>query len=102
MTHPNASGNVMHEYNDSNIFYRPQTKFAKAMFSQVSVCPQGGLCPGGSLSGGLCPGVSVRETPLVQLRAGSTHPTGIHSCSKCASACLECILNSSGSVCISV
>ena len=50
-------------------FYRPQTKFAKVMFSQVFVCPQGGvsvqggvfvqggLSPGGSLSGrGLCPG----------------------------------------------
>ena len=24
--------------------YRPQTKFAKVMFSQVSVCPQGGGC----------------------------------------------------------
>ena len=35
-------------------YYCPQTKFAKVMFSQVSVCPQGGLdlCPGGSLSGG--------------------------------------------------
>ena len=30
-------------------FYRPQTKFAKVMFSQVSVCPQGGghACRGG-------------------------------------------------------
>ena len=63
--------------------YRQQTKFAKVMFSQVSVCLQRGLCPegvsvqrylcpegvsvqgmslfrgclsGGSLSGGLCPG----------------------------------------------
>ena len=26
----------------SAIFYRPQTKFAKVMFSRVSVCPQGG------------------------------------------------------------
>ena len=35
-------------------YYCPQTKFAKVMFSQVSVCPQGGLdlCPGGSRSGG--------------------------------------------------
>ena len=66
-------------------YYRPQTKFAKVMFSQVSVCPQGGglslclgslrprwrglcpedLCPGGSLlrggalSGGFCPGGSL-------------------------------------------
>ena len=57
-------------------FHRPQTKFAKVMFSQVFVFPQGGLglCPGeslsgGSLSGGLCPGevsvrgVSVQEDP---------------------------------------
>ena len=26
----------------SSLFYRPQTKFAKVMFLQVSVCPQGG------------------------------------------------------------
>ena len=26
-------------------YYRPQTKFEKVMFSQVSVCPQGGVCP---------------------------------------------------------
>ena len=36
---------------------RPQTKFAKVMFSQVFVCPRGGgfgLCPGGvSVQGGL-------------------------------------------------
>ena len=25
-------------------FYRPQTKFAKVMFLQVSVCPHGGAC----------------------------------------------------------
>ena len=54
------------------------------------VCPGGGLCPRGPLSkGGLCPergclsigggGVSVREIPI-WLRAGSTHPTGMHSC----------------------
>ena len=39
--------------------YRPQTKFAKVMFLQVSVCPQGGhawLLPGGmcGCSGGMC------------------------------------------------
>ena len=38
-----------------NHFYRPQTKFAKVMFLQVSVCPQRGghawLLPGG---GGAC------------------------------------------------
>ena len=50
--------------------YRPQTKFAKVMFSQVFVCPkgggvsvvsvQGGLCPGRSLSGVFFGGVSVQ------------------------------------------
>ena len=29
-------------------FYRPQTKFAKVMFSQVSVCPRGGGMHGGA------------------------------------------------------
>ena len=46
-----------------NIFYRPQTKFAKVMFLQVSVCPrvggggawQGGVCGGGGMhSRGVC------------------------------------------------
>ena len=32
-------------------FYRPQMKFAKVMFLQVSVCPQGGMC---GCSGGAC------------------------------------------------
>ena len=68
------SGPVMvstHKY-----LYRPQTKFAKVMFSQVFVCPQGGvsvsvrgclhpggLCPGGGLCpwGSLSRGVSVQE-----------------------------------------
>ena len=45
-------------------FYHPQTKFVKVMFSQVFVCPPGGLCPGGVSPGqgggflsrvGLCP-----------------------------------------------
>ena len=35
----------------SPCFYRPQTKFAKVMFSQVSVCPQGGMHGRG---GGAC------------------------------------------------
>ena len=35
--------------------YCPQTKFAKVMFSQVSVCPQGGACMGGCVTGeGVC------------------------------------------------
>ena len=37
--------------------YRPQTKFAKVIFSQVSVCARGELCPRGvSIQGGLCSG----------------------------------------------
>ena len=48
--------------------YRPQTKFAKIMFSQVFVCPREGcLCPGGSLSRrGLCPGTSLSKRVSVQ------------------------------------
>ena len=50
-------------------FYGPQTKFAKVMFSQVAVCPQG----------------CVADTPQApSLRygqqAGGTHTTGMHSC----------------------
>ena len=46
-------------------YYRPQTKFAKVMFSQLFACPRGvsvsvlgwGLCPGvSSVQGGLYPG----------------------------------------------
>ena len=46
-------------------FYRPQTKFAKVVFTGVCLSTGGGgLCPGGCLSGGsLSRGVSVRETP---------------------------------------
>ena len=46
-------------------FYRPQTKFAEVMSSQVSVCPRGSQ----SLSGGLCPGISVQRG--VSLSRGS-------------------------------
>ena len=47
------------------------------MFSEVFVCPQGvsvqwGLCPRGR---GLC-----HEDPPYGVRAGSMHPTGMHSC----------------------
>ena len=59
-------------------FHRPQTKFAKVMFSQVFVFPgggvlvsvQGALCLECHCLGGLCPGkvsvrgVSVQEDPL--------------------------------------
>ena len=51
------------------------------------LCPEGSLCPGGSLSSvGLCPGVSLSGRPPwtevlpIQWRAGGTHPTGMFSC----------------------
>ena len=50
------------------IFYHPQTKFAKVMFSQVSVCPQGegGFCPRGRglCLGGFYLGESLSRRPL--------------------------------------
>ena len=62
-------------------------KFAKVMFSQVSVCPTGGACVvGGALPGrGLCGrgavhgrgGCMAGETATA---AGATHPTEMHSC----------------------
>ena len=36
------------------ILYCPQTKFAKVMFLQVSVCPQGGVRDGGRAWLGAC------------------------------------------------
>ena len=38
----------------SQYIYCLQMKFEEVMFSQVFVCPHGGLCPRGSLSRGLC------------------------------------------------
>ena len=65
-------------------YYRPQTKFAKAMFSQVSVCPRRGVSLSGVVSlskgvsvqvrvsaqvGSMSRGVSVRETFIRYVRA---------------------------------
>ena len=36
---------LFHILSRFELFYRPQTKFEKVMFSQVSVCPQGGCLP---------------------------------------------------------
>ena len=48
-------------------FYRPKTKFTKVMFSQVSVCLQGGC--------------GVKTPPLAYgQQADGTHLTGMHSC----------------------
>ena len=66
--------------------YRPQTKFSKVMFSQVSVHGGGalGLCPGGvsvSVQGGgsLSGRPPWTETPHGNGRGGA-HSTGMHSC----------------------
>ena len=91
-------------------YYRPQRKFAKVMFLQVCVCPQGvcgrGMCKDGGLHGrggghamqggvhgggyawwGACMvgGMHATHTPrtlrdTVDQCAGGTHPTGMHSC----------------------
>ena len=84
--------------------YHPQTKFAKVMFSQVSVCPRGGMCgkhaprhtcppgmhaPGHAHPLGACmpPGMHTSQARTPQpgttrcaKQAGGTHPTGMHSC----------------------
>ena len=81
--------------------YRPQTKFAKVMFSQVSVCQQGVSAP---LHAGYTPLLDRhpqadtpwadtppgRHTPPGQTSpgqtppwVGGTHPIGMHSCFIC-------------------
>ena len=85
------------------INYWPRRKFAKVMFSQVSVCPQGGVCGVGTCiargrawwgamcgRGGVCGrgacvvgDVHGREacvTAETATAAGGTRPTGMHSC----------------------
>ena len=81
-------------------YYRPQTKFAKVVFSQVSVCPQGGGledCMLGYTHPGQTP--PPRQTPpwadttvlgrhpsrwavhaWIDQQASATLPTGMHSC----------------------
>ena len=89
--------------------YRPQTKFAKVVFSQVSVCPQvvgvGGVCPIACWGTHASPPGPEVDTPwadttwadIPPVHAGihpptqcmlgygqqacGTHPTGMHSCS---------------------
>ena len=71
-------------------FYCPQ--FAKVMFSQVSVCPQGGhawwgacmvggVCSGGGMHGvgHACKG-DVCVAGETATAVGSTHPTRMYSC----------------------
>ena len=71
-------------------FYRPQTKFAKVMFSQVSVCP------GGEVGGGVFAPLHAGTPPSGQTPPGRHPPL----CSACWNTVnkrpvripLECIL----------
>ena len=56
-------------------FYRPQTKFAKVMFSQVFVCPWGGMH--------VMP--SRHACPLGTHAPRHTHPQGMHAPLACMS-----------------
>ena len=63
--------------------YHPQTKFAKVMFSQVSVCPRGvsaplhaGIHPPGQTTPGQTP--PGQTTPMGRHPPGKTHPP-LHS-----------------------
>ena len=64
---------ILQALNKIIVYYRPQTKFAKVMFSQVSVCPQGGVCP--VASGQTLPGRHPlgRHPPSFPVHAG-IHP----------------------------
>ena len=84
-THKNQNNICICLYTSHN--YRPQTKFAKVMFSQASFCPRGwggllhreGWCapPGGWGLGRPPPHL---DTTGYGQRAGGTHRTGMHSC----------------------
>ena len=69
-------------------YYRTQTKFAKVMFSQVSVCPHKGVSA--PLHAGIHPPGQTPPSAQCMLgygqQAGGTHPTGMHSCSERNSA----------------
>ena len=84
---------------DEKYIYRPQTKFAKVMFSQVSVCPQrgGGVSASGPKGCGRRPpdqcmlgytSPSPVDTTGYGQQAGGTHLTGMHSC---FIRCLRCV-----------
>ena len=100
-----SSSEKMHAYDN----YRPQRSWAKVIFSQASVCPQGGLpqCmvgytpppgsrhpppPGADTSPDQTPHPRGnrhpprpdphprKQTPAYGQRMAGTHPTGMHSC----------------------
>ena len=68
------------------------------MFSQVSVCPQGGCIRGSGVWGCVWQGhawqggMPPADTMRYGQRAGGTHPTGMHSCSVCSSRLNMCNL----------
>ena len=99
-----TTGNILSNTDDICIlcknltYYRPQTKFAKAMFLHVSVCPRGmgvsrptargslrGLA-GGSPgphrggAGGIPACTEADPPPTDATAADGTQPTGMHSC----------------------
>ena len=113
--HPTGMHSCFHWIHRQKYYYCSQTKFAKVMFLQVSVCPQGACMVGGGVHGrGACmagghawqggmhgrghpwqgegmhgrghvwQGVCIAEGACmageIATAAGSTHPTGMHSC----------------------
>ena len=62
--------------------YLSRGSLSREVSVKEGVSVQGGLCPGrvSVKEGSLSREVSVRETAQVQLHAGGTHPTGMHSC----------------------
>ena len=73
--------------------YRPQRSWAKVIFSQASVCRQGGgegclpQCmlgytppPDQTPPGSRHPPPPGKQTPAYGQRAAGSHPTGMHSC----------------------
>ena len=89
-------------WNDPHI-YSAQTKFAKVMFSHVSVCPQGGV-PGQVPPGRYTLLRHVHTPGAVHAgrygqQAGGTHPTGMHSCPFCIWATRSFISSCDGTWC---
>ena len=77
-------------------FYRPQMKFAKVVFSQVSVCPRGSLSRGRvvsvwgiSVKGGLCQGGIYLGVSLLGRPSRHRPP---YSNERAVCILLECIL----------
>ena len=77
-----STGNIWQVFDD---YYRPQTKFAKVMFSQAFVILSTGRGGGVCIQGGVyIRGVGQtphRNSVGYSQRADGTHHTGMHSCS---------------------